>query len=146
VVTTGNSDRVSQLRVEHVGLWVRDLELMREFYVAQLGGESGPLYENARTGFRSYFVSFSDGARLELMSRPLDQATAPAGAEAFGYAHVAFRLDSREALDAAVDCLAAAGAAVLARPRVTGDGYYEAVLADPEGNRIELVGPSWPGP
>jgi lactoylglutathione lyase len=129
------------VRVEHIGLWARDLERLRDFYVEQIGGESGPLYENARTGFRSYFVSFGDGARLELMSRPLDQAAAPAGADGFGYAHVAFRLDSRAAVDAAVNRLEASGAVVLSRPRVTGDGYYEALLADPEGNRIELVGP-----
>jgi lactoylglutathione lyase len=130
---------VSQLRVEHVGLWVRNLEQMRDFYVAELGGRTGPLYENARTGFRSYFVSFGSGARLELMSRPLDQAAEPAGSEAFGYAHVAFRLDSREAVEDAVDRLEAAGVVVLGRPRVTGDGYYEAVVRDPEGNCIELV-------
>jgi lactoylglutathione lyase len=131
---------VSQLRVEHVGLWARDLERMREFYVTQLGGRSGPLYENPRTGLRSYFVSFGDGVRVELMSRPLGQATEQAGSVAFGYAHVAFRLDSREAVDASVDRLEASGAVVLGRPRVTGDGYYEAVVADPEANRVELIG------
>jgi lactoylglutathione lyase len=130
---------VSQLRVEHVGLWVRNLELMRDFYVAELGGRAGPLYENARTGFRSYFLAFGDGARLELMSRPLDQAAEKPDPETFGYAHVAFRLDSRGAVDAAVDRLEAVGVVVLGRPRLTGDGYYEAVVRDPEGNRIELV-------
>jgi lactoylglutathione lyase len=124
--------------IEHVALWVRDLDGMREFYVASLGGESGALYENARTGFRSYFVSFGGGARLELMSRPSPPDPVPAARET-GYAHVAFRLGSREAVDAAVARLESQGVAIVGRPRVTGDGYYEAVIADPEGNRVELM-------
>jgi len=124
--------------IEHVALWVRDLEGMRDFYVASLHGESGPLYQNPRTGFRSYFISFGAGARLELMSRPAEPETAPASREG-GWAHVAFRLGSQEAVDAAVARLESRGVAILGRPRVTGDGYYEAVIADPEGNRVELM-------
>jgi lactoylglutathione lyase len=127
------------IRIEHVALWTRDLERMRDFYVAGLGGQSGALYANPRTGFRSYFISFGDGARLELMSRPAASAqNTPESGEA-GYAHVSFRVGSREAVDAAVARLESQGVAILGRPRVTGDGYYEAVIADPEGNRIELM-------
>lgn len=122
-----------------MALWTRDLELMRDFYVSSLGGESSALYENARTGFRSYFVSFGDGARLELMSRPVPPAAGPPAESDVGYAHVAFRLGSREAVDAAVARLESRGVAIVGRPRVTGDGYYEAVIADPEGNKVELV-------
>ena len=105
-----------------------------------LDGRSGALYENPRTGFRSYFVSFDEGARLELMSRPADEPECRAPEDrSLGYAHVALRLGGREAVDAVVARLEAQGIAILGRPRVTGDGYYEAVIADPEGNRIELV-------
>lgn len=105
-----------------------------------LDGRSGALYENARTGFRSYFVSFDEGARLELMSRPAHEPEhRPLEDHSLGYAHVALRLGSREAVDGAVARLEAQGVAILGRPRVTGDGCYEAVIADPEGNRIELV-------
>lgn len=128
------------MHIEHVALWARDLEGLRDFYVGSLGGRSGPLYENPRTGFRSFFVSFGEGARLELMSRP---GAGPGGGKPeepiFGLAHVALRLGSRAAVDAAVARLEGQGVAVLGAPRVTGDGYYEAVIADPEGNRIELV-------
>jgi lactoylglutathione lyase len=128
------------MHIEHVALWARDIEGLRDFYVGSLGGRSGPLYENPRTGFRSYFISFGEGARLELMRRPAAAPRAESPEEPlFGLAHVALRLGSRDAVDATVARLAGQGVAVLGAPRVTGDGYYEAVIADPEGNRIELV-------
>lgn len=125
--------------VEHVALWVRDLEAMREFYVRCLDGASGALYENPRTGLRSYFISFGSGARLELMSLPPGRIQDRPAAEVFGYAHLAFRLGGPEAVDALVGRLEKDGVVVLKRPRRTGDGYYEAVLADPEGNQVEVV-------
>ena len=127
------------MHVEHVAVWARDLERLCAFYVEALAGRSGPLYENPRTGFRSYFVSFDGGARLELMSRA-DVASPRAPADAApGLAHVAFRVGSREAVDTTVARLEAAGAAITSRPRTTGDGCYEAVIEDPEGNRLEIV-------
>ena len=123
--------------IAHVALWVRDLEAMREFYVRQLGGRSGPRYANAASGFSSYFVSFGEGPRIELMHRPAVPSR-PEGA-ATGYAHVALSLDGRTAVDATVERLRQEGVTVESGPRVTGDGYYEAVILDPEGNRIELT-------
>ena len=128
---------MSELRVHHVGLWVRDLEGMRKFYVDVLGGESGSLYENPRTGFRSCFVSFAD-CRLELMWQGGRGGVGRDGAR-LGYAHVAMSAGSRSAVDARVAQLRARGVRVVGEPRTTGDGYYEAVLEDPEGNRIELM-------
>jgi lactoylglutathione lyase len=127
------------IRIEHVAIWTRDLERMREFYIDLIGGQSGPLYENARTGFRSYFISFAEGARLELMSRPATQIGVASVDYSPGYSHVAFRVGSRKAVDELVVRLELQGVAILSRPRVTGDGYYEAVIADPEGNRVELA-------
>jgi len=133
---------VGELRIEHLALWVHDLERLREFYVSLFGGRSGPPYVNRRTGFRSYFISFGeDGARVELMSRPDVRVRNGEPGERPGYAHIAFASGSRQAVDTLVARLQAQGVEVLGRPRVTGDGYYEAVLADPEGNRIELVAP-----
>jgi catechol 2,3-dioxygenase-like lactoylglutathione lyase family enzyme len=125
------------VRVHHIGLWAADLERLRAFYVDVLGGVSGPRYENPRTGFRSYFVSFGEGARLELMARADRTAPLPEGAR--GLAHVALALGSREAVDEAVARLRSLGVPVVGEPRTTGDGYYEAVIDDPEGNLIELV-------
>jgi lactoylglutathione lyase len=125
--------------IEHVALWARDIERLRTFYVEALGGRSGPLYENPRTGFRSYFVSFAGGARLELMGRA-DVAFARAGPDPSpGLAHLAFRVGGRDAVDATVARLLEAGVAIVSAPRTTGDGYYEAVVVDPEGNRLEIV-------
>jgi lactoylglutathione lyase len=129
---------VPALRIEHVALWVHDLERMRAFYVESLGGRSGTPYHNERTGFRSYFISFSEGARIELMSRANDVGEGLRGTAA-GYAHVALSLGSREAVDSLVEDLERAGVVIAGRPRTTGDGYYEAVIEDPEGNRIELT-------
>lgn len=123
--------------VEHVAVWVRGLEPMRAFYTEALGGVSGDLYENAVTGFKSYFVSLGEGARLELMYRPGLRPT-PTDATA-GYAHIALGLGSRDAVDAAVEALRRRGVTIESEPRVTGDGYYEAVILDPERNRVELT-------
>jgi lactoylglutathione lyase len=122
--------------IEHVAVWVRDLERMRAFYAETLGGESGGLYENQATGFKSYFVSFGEGARLELMYRP--GLCLPPTQTAAGYAHVALALGSRDAVDVAVMALRRQGVPIESEPRVTGDGYYEAVILDPERNRVEL--------
>jgi lactoylglutathione lyase len=125
-------------RLHHVGLWVRDLELMREFYLAVLGGSSGSLYENPRTGFRSYFISFDEGCQVELMFQP-SRAAATLAAEGLGYAHIAVALGSPGAVEETVERLRGQGVQVVGGPRTTGDGYYEAVVEDPEGNRIEFV-------
>lgn len=120
-----------------MAVWARDLELMRAFYTEALGGTGGPLYENSATGFKSYFVSFGEGARLELMSRPGLSPAPPDGSA--GYAHIALALGSRVAVDAAVKALRQRGVPITSEPRVTGDGYYEAVVLDPERNRVELT-------
>jgi lactoylglutathione lyase len=129
---------MSPWRLHHVGLWVVDLERMREFYADVLGGTSGSLYENPGTGFRSYFVSFG-ACRLELMCQAGRSPTRADGAGP-GYAHVALSAGSRPAVDKCLAQLRDHGVRVVGAPRVTGDGYYEAVVEDPEGNRIELVG------
>jgi lactoylglutathione lyase len=123
--------------IEHVAIWVHALEPMRAFYTGALGGVSGDLYENPATGFRSYFVSFGEGARLELMHRPAPLPSQPDAVA--GYAHIALALGGRDAVDAAVAALRGRGVPIESEPRVTGDGYYEAVVLDPERNRVELT-------
>ena len=125
------------IRLEHVALWVQDLERMREFYVTKLGGRSGARYHNPRTGLTSYFITFGEGCRIELMHAASVQ---PKHAESTaGYAHVAFALGGRQAVDAVVAALKEQGVAIESGPRTTGDGYYEAVILDPEGNQVELA-------
>ena len=125
-------------RIEHVALWTGNLEALRAFYVS-LGAASGPRYDNPRTGFGSYFLELGGGCRLELMQRP---GLAPrAGDLAEGYAHIAIALDDRAAVDEAVAALRLRGIPVESGPRMTGDGYYEAVIRDPDGNLLELTCP-----
>ena len=125
------------MRIDHIALCVRDLEAMRDFYAEHFGATAGKLYHNPRTGLRTYFLSFDGGARVELMQKP---GALPGNSELReGWAHLSFSLGSREAVDATTERLRAAGCAVESGPRVTGDGYYESCVLDPEGNRVELM-------
>lgn len=124
------------LVIEHVGLWCQDLEAMRHFYETYFGAKSSEKYHNPTSGFSSYFLTFSSGARLELCHRSDikegDKAT-------FGLTHLAFSLGSKEAVDAFADKMQDSGFPIVNGPRTTGDGYYEAVIFDPEGNQLELT-------
>ena len=119
-------------------MYVKDLEAARDFFVKYLGGHSNDGYHNRTTGFRSYFISFDDGARLEIMTRPdlTDQEKPLAGT---GYAHIAFSVGSREKVDDLTDRLREAGFEVVSGPRTTGDGYYESCIVVIEGNQIEIT-------
>ncbi len=124
-------------RIEHAALWTPDLERARAFYETYFDATAGEKYVNPDKDFASYFLTFDDGARLELMHTPdLASAAAPPAA---GYAHVAIALGSEAAVDRLTERLQANGVPVLDGPRRTGDGYYESVVADPDGNRVELT-------
>jgi lactoylglutathione lyase len=126
------------MRIAHVAVWTADLERLRAFYEQHLGATAGRKYVNPTKGFSSYFLDFDGGARLELMSKATVVAAPPAP-ERTGYAHLALSLGSRDAVVALTDRLRAAGVPVLDGPRTTGDGCFESVVADPDGNRIELT-------
>ena len=127
------------MRIEHVAMYVNDLEGARDFFTTYLGGVSNEGYYNPNTGFRSYFLRFGDGARLELMHKPaMTDAEKPLART--GYAHIAFSLGNREQVDALTERMRQDGYAVISGPRVTGDGYYESCIVGYEGNVIELTG------
>ncbi|HLP09618.1 MAG TPA: VOC family protein [Opitutaceae bacterium] len=128
------------MRLEHFALWTPRLETLREFYVGHLGCTAGPLYESRTRPFRSYFLTFPGGGRLELMEQPgLEPPAAGPAPDRTGYAHFALTLGSEDAVRAATERLRAAGVGVIGEPRRTGDGYFESVVLDPDGNRIELT-------
>lgn len=119
-----------------MAVWARDLDGLCRFYVEHLGAAAGELYVNEGKGFRSRFLSWDGGARLEVMHRA---DLEPVRAGSAGWAHLALALGSEAMVDAAAARLAAAGVEVVDGPRRTGDGYYECVVLDPEGNRVELT-------
>jgi len=129
------------MQLSHLAIWTPQLETLREFYVRHLGCTTGPLYVSRSHPFRSYFLTLpGGGARIELMERP-DLGEAPAGAapDRTGLAHFALTLGSEDAVRETTERLRAAGVRVASEPRRTGDGYYESVVLDPDGNRIELT-------
>ena len=127
------------IRIEHVALWCGDPEALRDFYRTWFEAEAGPVYVNQAKGFRSIFLSFAGGARLELMTSTGLAARAGSDGPVPGYAHLALATGSESAVDALTERLRAGGVPVVDGPRRTGDGYYESVVLDPEGNRIEIT-------
>ena len=125
------------IRIEHIGVWVRDIDVVAAFYARHFGARIGERYENPRKGFASRFLQFDGGARLELMTRVDVQERAQR--EQLGLAHVAITVPGETAVDQLAVSLRAAGVPVLDGPRRTGDGYYECVATDPEGNRVEIA-------
>ena len=126
------------VKMEHAALYVHDLEAARDFFVKYLGGKPNDGYHNPKTDFRSYFLTFSGGSRLEIMTRP--EVSDATHEYATGFAHVAFSVGSKEDVDELTARLKADGFAVKSGPRTTGDGYYESCIEGPEGISIEITG------
>jgi lactoylglutathione lyase len=125
------------VRLEHVGVWVADIDAVAAFYAKYFEARIGALYQNPRTGFESRFLEFGSGARLEIMRR--QDVHLPAAAEQLGFAHVALTVGGEAAVDALAARFVADGLPPVSGPRRTGDGYYECVVRDPEGNRVEIA-------
>lgn len=128
------------MKIEHLAIWVKDLELMRQFYETYFNARSGALYHNPTKNFKSYFLSFDSGCRLELMQKPeIPENKNDIINQYIGIIHFAISLGSKNQVDQLTEVLREANYAVVGEPRTTGDGYYESVVLDPEGNRIELT-------
>ena len=126
------------MRIEHIAMYVNDLETAKTFFMKYFDAIPNEGYHNKTTDFRSYFLRFADGTRLELMHRPeLDDREKTMLRT--GYAHIAFSVGSREAVHELTECLRADGYAVVSGPRMTGDGYYESCIIGIEGNQIEIT-------
>ena len=127
------------MKIEHLAIWVEDLEIMKSFYEKYFNGQAGEKYINHKKHFSSYFLHFEEhGARLELMHRPdIDEPAAKRGF-AKGMAHMAVLVDSRDAVDKITERLRSDSYNIASEARLTGDGYYESAILDPEGNYIEI--------
>ena len=128
------------MKIEHVAIWVNDLESMKIFYCSYFNGKHNNKYINEKKGFSSYFITFEQGARLELMhSVKLTNKLQVIRDEGFGLAHIAISVGSAGIVDTLTSNLKRDGYLVIGEPRVTGDGYYESCVLDIEGNRIEIT-------
>ena len=126
------------MRIEHIALYVNDLEGARRFFVKHFGATSNDGYHNPQTDFRSHFLSFDNGARLEIMNKP-NMSDLSKEINRTGYAHIAFSVGSKEKVDTLTAKLKADGYEVISGPRTTGDGYYESCIIALEGNQIEIT-------
>lgn len=127
------------MNIEHLAMWVNDLEGMRNFYESQFGAKAGAKYLNPTTDFSSYFLSFTAGARLEIMQKRNITTGGAANNEHLGLIHFAISVGSKAKVDSLTEKLRKDGLHIVGEPRTTGDGYYESIVLDPEGNRIEIT-------
>ena len=126
------------MRIEHIAMYVNDLEKTRNFFIKYFNAITNEGYHNKTTDFRSYFLSFDDGARLEIMKKP-NMIDNEKPLTRTGYVHIAFSLGNKEAVNELTDKLRRDGYDVVSGPRTTGDGYYESCVIGIEGNQIEIT-------
>ncbi len=139
------------MKIEHIAIWVKDIDRVCEFYRKYFGGEVHPIYHNPAKQFTSRFITFDDGARLEVMHRPdidvernvgIDKIVSHetlSDTQHLGFTHLSFSVGSKEEVDRLTQQMSSEEIPVVGQPRTTGDGYYESVVLDPEGNRIEIT-------
>ena len=128
------------MRIDHVALWTYDLERMRSFYEKYFQVKSGEKYVNTKKNFESYFLNFDDGCRLEIMQMPGVPVSSNNVYNQFtGLVHFAIAVADKEKVDALTETLRKEGYEIVGEPHMTGDGYYESVVLDPDGNRIEIT-------
>ena len=126
------------MRIEHVAMYVNDLVTVKNFFVKYFQAKSNESYHNKTTNFRSCFLSFDSGARLEIMTRP-SMEDPDKSVNRMGYIHIAFSIGSKEGVNALTEQLRKDGYSVISGPRTTGDGYYESCIVGIEGNQIEIT-------
>lgn len=129
--------------LEHVAIWTENLEIMKDFYCSFFNAAAGKKYESDsehHIGFQSYFLSFGDGSRLELMYMPdIPKRNHPDGYEMIGLTHIAFAVKTTDEVDSLTEKAHRSGYQVILEPHETGDGYYESCILDPDGNRVEIT-------
>lgn len=127
------------MKIEHIAIWVDDLEKMKAFYLKFFDLESNDKYINPKNEFSSYFLSFPSGARIELMKKSDVKQNKEKEIIKTGLAHFAISVGSKERVDGITKLIESSGFKIVGYPRTIGDGYYESVISDPEGNLIELT-------
>ena len=126
------------MKINHVSVFTNDLERLKKYYITYFGAAANNRYHNPKTELQTYFLTFADGARLEIMTKP-ELADNCSPQPHIGWAHLAFSAGSKEQVDILTKRIVDDGFALFSAPRVTGDGYYESCVSDPDGNQIEIV-------
>ena len=126
------------MKIEHIAMYVHDLEVTKDFFIKFFDASSNTKYHNQKTGLETYFLSFEDHTRLEIMTRP-EMVSSEESLVKTGYTHLAFSVGSKEKVDTLTSQLEQEGYEILSGPRTTGDGYYESCILGPEGNQIEII-------
>lgn len=126
------------MKIDHVALYVLDLERAKNFFIRYFNAEANDMYHNPRTGLKTYFLTFADGAKLEIMERP-DVVFSVSEPFRQGYNHIAFSVGSKEKVDSLTRRLENDGYKILSGPRTTGDGFYESCVLALENNLIEIT-------
>jgi lactoylglutathione lyase len=127
------------MKIEHIAFWVNDLERMKSFYQQYFNMNCGEKYENKGKAFSSYFLSFGSGARIEIMHRPDIAKNVEGKGLTNGLTHLAISVGNRGKVDELTKRIRSDGFEIIGEPRITGDGYYESIISDPEGNHIEIT-------
>jgi len=127
------------MKIEHIALWVKDLEKMKFFYKEYFNMTCSEKYENKNKRFSSYFLAFESGARIEIMCRPDISEQAGKKGVTYGLTHLAISVGSKEKVNKLTELIRNDGFEIVGDPRMTGDGFYESIISDPEGNNIEIT-------
>lgn len=129
------------MKIEHIAIWVKDLEKMKHFYQTYFNGTANEKYHNPSKNFTSYFLTFESGSRLELMNKlEITENLNDWNKQNIGIIHLAFSVGGATKVDALTEQLRSDGFEVVGEPRTSGDGYYESVILDPENNIVEIIG------
>ena len=124
--------------IEHIAMYVNDLEKTKDFFIKYFSAKPNNLYHNEKTDFKSYFLTFNSGCRLEIMTKP-ELVDDKKDLKRTGFIHIAFSVGSKEKVDKLTEILKSDGYEVISGPRITGDGYYESCIVGIEGNQIEIT-------
>lgn len=126
------------MKISHIAMWVKDIENIKNFYIKYFNCKCNDKYINNKKGFESYFLSFENDSKLEIMNiKDINELNKENNF--YGFAHIAISLGSKDKVDSLTKTLENDGYIIASNPRTTGDGYYESVILDPENNRIELT-------
>ena len=126
------------MKINHVALYVNDLERIKVFYEKYFDAKSNKMYYNQKTGLKTYFLEFNNGCRLEIMTRDKLNNNKKELND-IGYIHIAFSVGSKDKVNELTKRLENDGYKIISQPRITGDGYYESCVIDPEDNQIEIT-------